>query len=174
MKRILLYTCYIFILLIGCKNSNLNYSSIVGEWQNKVISFPISSLIKAQSKQKEWKVKSPYKIIRHVDSTDCTICDLLLPQWNEFYEQLDSIPIFFFIHINQYKEISHRIKLENNNMNIYFDIKDSLNLLNKFPDDKRLQTFLVDSNNRIKIIGDPILNREIRKLYLKTIFHNSN
>ena len=44
-----------------------------------------------------------------------------------------------------------------------------MNKLNNFPDDLTLQTFLLDKNNRVKIVGNPIYNLKLKKLYLRTV-----
>ena len=169
-KLHLYYICWIIFIINSCKTThNQNYISIAEQWQKKKISFPHndqSNSIIYDSLNR----KNPYKIIRYVDSTNCLICNLLLPRWETFYEQLPSVvPIHFFIHAKGNKELLHQIKLENTHINIHFDKNDSINILNTFPDDKKLQTFLVDSNNQIIIIGDPILNPALQKLYFEAI-----
>ena len=37
--------------------------------------------------------------------------------------------------------------------------------MNKFNDDPMFQTFLLDQNNKILLIGNPIYNAEIKTLY---------
>ena len=48
---------------------------------------------------------------------------------------------------------------------IFYDIKNTFNDMNKFNDDPMFQTFLLDQNNKILLIGNPIYNAEIKTLY---------
>lgn len=49
------------------------------------------------------------------------------------------------------------------------DYNDELNSLNHFPSDERFQTFLLDKDNRVLAVGNPIHNPKIKELYLKII-----
>lgn len=49
------------------------------------------------------------------------------------------------------------------------DQSDSLNQLNHFPKDIRFQVFLLDKNNKVVVIGNPICNSNVKELYLKEI-----
>ena len=46
---------------------------------------------------------------------------------------------------------------------------DRLNKLNKFPADMTFQTFLLDKNNKVAALGNPVHNTAIKDLYLKQI-----
>lgn len=164
------YICWIISIMYGCKNlHNQQNIDITEQWQNKKIIFP-HTLQANDSIYDSLNKKTPYKIIRYIDSTDCLICNILLPHWERFYNQLNpTIPIHFFIHATKGKELVHRLKSENVHINIHFDKNDRLNTLNKFPKDEKFQAFLIDSNNQIIIIGDPIRNLAIQKLYIESI-----
>ena len=49
------------------------------------------------------------------------------------------------------------------------DENDSFNKLNHFPSDMTFQTFLLNRNNKVLAIGNPIHNPKIRELYVKII-----
>ena len=52
---------------------------------------------------------------------------------------------------------------------IYIDVADSLNRLNHFSSDERFQTLLLDKDNKVVAIGNPINNPKVKELYLKII-----
>ena len=52
---------------------------------------------------------------------------------------------------------------------ICFDEMDDFNKLNRFPSDMTFQTFLLDKENRVIDIGNPVHNLNIWKLYMNTI-----
>ena len=49
------------------------------------------------------------------------------------------------------------------------DVDNRFNKLNNFPADMTFQTFLLDKNNKVVAIGNPIHNLKVRELYLKII-----
>ena len=49
------------------------------------------------------------------------------------------------------------------------DENDSFNKLNHFPSDMTFQTFLLNWNNKVLAIGNPIHNPKIRELYIRII-----
>ena len=48
---------------------------------------------------------------------------------------------------------------------IYYDKNNVFESTNKIPQDTRLRTFLINSENKIRIIGNPLFNKAIAKLY---------
>ena len=52
---------------------------------------------------------------------------------------------------------------------ICLDMADSLNTLNHFPSNMAFQTFLLDKDNKVLAIGNPVLNPAVKELYLKII-----
>lgn len=121
--------------------------------------------------------KSNYKIVVYVDSLGCTGCRLQLKKWKEFISTLDSmtnssVSVMFVFQSKNISEIEDLLLQNNFLMPIYVDIEDKMNNLNRFPKDPRFQTFLIDKNNRIKVIGNPISNLNINKLYIDVISSN--
>ena len=49
------------------------------------------------------------------------------------------------------------------------DLQDSLNVLNRFPSQQEFQTFLLDKDNKVVAIGNPIHNPKVKELYLNII-----
>ena len=117
-----------------------------------------------------------YKIVSYVDSSDCLSCKARLYAWNAFREDLKnrslpSVPLFmFFCPKNQDKDELNRLIRENNfECFSYLDFSDSLNKLNHFPSDINYQTFLLDKDNKVLAIGNPVLNPKVKDLYLRII-----
>lgn len=77
---------------------------------------------------------------------------------------------FFFFFTPKKKKKINRILLENRfNYPICVDEHDSINILNHFPSNANFQTFLLNQNNKVLAIGNPVHNLKIRELYLKII-----
>lgn len=156
---------FLFVLGISCqKNSRYEATQIIKEWQNKVINFTeeAQSYLISDS--------SSYKILVYVDSSGCSSCKLQLNKWKEFIDEIKPKPNFLFcIHSKDEKEINFIRRRYQFFFPIYQDINDTLNKLNHFPKDERFHTFLLDSNNRVRVIGNPVHNPKIKELYLKVI-----
>ncbi|WP_274972847.1 hypothetical protein [Bacteroides fluxus] len=48
---------------------------------------------------------------------------------------------------------------------VYIDETDSFNLLNNFPNKDEFQTFLINSENKVVAIGNPVHNSQARCLF---------
>ena len=52
---------------------------------------------------------------------------------------------------------------------VCFDEGDELNRLNCFPAEMAFQTFLLDADNRVVALGNPVHNPEVKSLYLRLL-----
>lgn len=61
--------------------------------------------------------------------------------------------------------------LENSYFNhpVCIDEDDAFNRLNHFPSDMSFQTFLLDKDNKVVVIGNPIHNLKLGELYMQII-----
>lgn len=170
---------YLIIAVLGvfsCKSPhNKEIYNILKEWDQKQILFPKEPKFYLIEKDTNYTIPySQYKILIYVDSIGCISCKLQLDKWKNFIKVTDSItnkkvPFIFFFHPLSQKEITYILKKENFKYPISIDIKDSLNKLNHFPKEMMFQTFLLDKNNKVIAIGNPIHNLKVKELYLKII-----
>jgi hypothetical protein len=79
------------------------------------------------------------------------------------------ILFLFFFHPKDYQEVRHLLKVESFDIPVCIDTEDRLNSLNHFPSDMTFQTFLLDRENKVVVIGNPIHNLAVKELYLKRI-----
>lgn len=80
-----------------------------------------------------------------------------------------NVPFVFFFQTKDVSELRYILRRDNFSHPVCIDTEDSFNKLNRFPDVMTFQTFLVDSGNRVKVIGNPIHNLSVKDLYLKEI-----
>lgn len=174
-RHVLLILC--FFLLLACQDKRAKeIERLVTEWQGKEIRFPeglvftrfISDTVNLTIPE------APYKVLVYVDSVGCTSCKLQLPRWKEFIATMDSlsggnVPFLFIFQSNDTKEIRYLLKRDNFDKPISLDLSDRLNRLNHFPIDSRFQTFLLDRNNRVVLIGNPVHNPQIKELYINKV-----
>ena len=165
MKR-LLYILFLLFLLAACReNKKEQFARLVQEWQGKEIVFPQDMVFtRFVTEQVEYRIPdAEYKVLIYVDSTGCTSCKLQLPKWKELIAHVDSatnsnIPFIFVFQSKDDKELRYILKRDNFNRPVCIDRDSQLDKLNKFPQDITFQTFLLDRDNKVKVIGNPVHN----------------
>lgn len=169
--------CILVFCCFCCKNSEEhNIAALIEQWNGKEIIFPTASTFSKLGSEVSEKGdrNAEFKILTYVDSIGCTSCKLQLSKWKMLIGELDSITnsklkVLFFMNPKDREEIDYILKRDNFNHPVCIDEADSLNKLNHFPADMRFQTFLLDKNNKVLAIGNPIHNPKVKELYMKII-----
>ena len=164
-------------MLASCQESNKEAMlRLVNEWNGREIKFPSRSVFTVQGKD---TVDFPfmdadYKVVTYVDSAGCTSCKLQLNRWKELVVEVDSltdgaVPFLFYFQTKDLKELRYLTRREGFTYPVCFDEKDELDGLNRFPDEMMFQTFLLDKDNKVVAIGNPVLSPKVKELYLKVM-----
>lgn len=183
MKRTVIIIGYILLVIIAAtlssckeKNQKKEIIKIITEWQNKKIIFPDNMIFTYYGQDTiEYKIpQSEYKILLYVDSIGCTSCKLQLHKWAEFIKEIDSltqgqVPVLFYFHPKEKRELTYLLKRDNITMPVCFDIDDQLNSINKFSTRSDFQCFLLDRDDKVVGIGNPISNPKVKEMYLEQI-----
>lgn len=174
MKKLILL---LFILSCSCKQGeNERVSNLVREWSGKEILFPddleftslgnkVPSLL-----QGDWD----YAIVSYVDSLGCLNCKLQLDTWSDFIRKKDTlsqkkVELLFFMHPLNRKELLSLLREHGFAYPVCIDTNDVFNRLNHFPTDVAFQTFLLNRDNKVVAIGNPIHNPNVKELYTSII-----
>ena len=154
---------------------------MVKEWTGKEIKFPERSVFTVQGKDTvDFTYQdADYKVLVYVDSVGCTSCKLQLDRWkkviNEMTEETGKdIPFLFFFHPKDMKELRYLTRRDSFTYPVCFDEDDDLIDLNRFPSDMTFQTFLLDKDNKVVSVGNPVHNPKVKELYLKHIMGSRN
>lgn len=175
-KRVL-FVFFCLPFLFSCKHVNTKeFVNVVAAWEGKTIVYP-NNMVFTLWGQDTLDYSMPhidYTIVSYVDSVGCMSCKLQLLKWKSFISEMTStcqnrVPVILFFHPKNIEEIICRLKLDKYNYPICIDEKDSLNKLNHFPSDMSFQTFLLDKDNKVLAIGNPVHNPKVKELYLKII-----
>ena len=175
MKYLTLIMCV--WMLASCEESREEAMlRLVNEWNGKEIKFPVHSVFTIQGKDTvDFEFcNANYKVITYIDSVGCTSCKLQLPRWKKLVGEVDSItngsvPFLFYFHPKDMKELRYLTRRDDFEYPVCFDEKDELNRLNRFPSDMTFQTFLLDKDNKVVAMGNPVLNPKIKDLYIDVI-----
>jgi hypothetical protein len=112
--------------------------------------------------------KKSLKIVSMI-KLDCGVCIESINGWKEYLKDQDVT--FMLIISGSDFEFFKAIKLneEQNLKNIFYDNNNIFELTNKIPVETRFRTFLIDEDNTILLIGNPLSNKNIDNLYKKEI-----
>ena len=173
--EIILWVCAL-LSSVSCKESNRDHIvALIHEWEGKEVLFPANLVFTIQGKDTvDYFKRNTCKIVTYVDSIGCTSCKLRLPAWKEFIDVVDSlcqdsVQFLFFFYPQKKAEIYRTLRIERFDYPVCIDEDDSLNKLNKFPSDMAFQTFLLNKNNGVVAIGNPVHNPKVRELYLNIL-----
>ena len=164
-------------MLASCQESREEAMlRLVNEWNGKEIKFPARSVFTIQGKDTvDWEFSNAdYKVVTYIDSVGCTSCKLQLPQWKKLVAEVDSltngrVPFLFYFHPKDRKELRYLTRRDDFTYPVCFDERDELNRLNQFPTDMTFQTFLLDKDNKVVAMGNPVHNPKVKELYLGLI-----
>ena len=176
MKK-LLYISLLLSLLTACKENNKEkFALLVQEWQGKEIVFPQDmAFTRFVTEPVDYRIPdAEYKVLVYVDSVGCTSCKLQLLKWKELIAHVDSatngnVPFIFIFQSKDDRELRYILKRDNFDRPVCIDRNNRFDELNQFPQDITFQTFLLDKDNKVKVIGNPVHNLAVRDLYLKQI-----
>ena len=172
-----LYILLLLSLLTACKENNKEkFALLVQEWQGKEIVFPQNmAFTRFVTEPVDYRIPdAEYKVLVYVDSVGCTSCKLQLPKWKELIAHVDSatngnVPFIFVFQSKDDRELRYILKRDNFDRPVCIDRNNRFDELNQFPQDITFQTFLLDKDNKVKVIGNPVHNLAVRDLYLKQI-----
>ena len=162
------------LLMASCSESDKErLSKLVNEWEGKEILFPTHSIFTIQGKDTvdfEYG-NADYKVITYIDSVGCTSCKLQLHRWKDLVAEVDSltngsVPFLFYFHPKDIRELRYLTRRDAFTYPVCFDEKDDFNRLNHFPSEMMFQTFLLDKENRVIALGNPVQNPKVKELYL--------
>ena len=151
---------------------------MVKDWEGKEIAFPDDCTfmdINGDECQSP-SLKAPFKIVYYVDSLGCMSCKLKLEGWKRFIHEVDSlsggkVSNFFYFPPKEkdLKELGILMKSNAFDYPVCIDRSDRFNASNRFPENDSFHVFLLDDKNKVRVIGNPVLNPTLKELYLQVI-----
>ena len=119
-----------------------------------------------------------YKVFTYIRQSECISCNLRLNEWKEYIKEIKryypNVGFVFYYPIKSKKNIIYFLESENFNYPVCIDPENHLKILETFPHDIRFQTFLLDKDNKIIAIGNPIINSSINDLFVSIIKSDLN
>lgn len=170
-----LFMLLIAMVVLSCCGTNNETGQLYSEWMTKKIVLPNHYIVLERNNvSMNSKCQASFTIVNYIDSSGCTKCKSRLPMWKNFIDELfyktDSLSrVLLFIHPKQLDDVRNLVMETHFPYPVCIDLADSLNKLNHFPADERFHCFLLDEDNRVILIGNPVQNPKIKELYIRTI-----
>ena len=168
----------LLVALVSCRPNEQRSEAqkIVKEWMGKTIRMPDNVKCKVMGRDTLCPdlFEKPYKIVVYIDSAGCTSCKLRMPDWKKIIHEADSIApgkigfLFFFNPQNE-EELDFFMKRDRFDYPVFMDTGNTIDRLNHFPRDMKFQSFLLDKNNTVLVIGNPSMNPLVWELYKQQI-----
>lgn len=178
MKNLIyIFSCALLLLFHSCRPSKPErMERLLNQWHGKEIQFPKDAKFTVYGEDTvEMEIPSEnYKIVHYLDSTGCTTCKMNLGRWKTFIGYMDSVSqgsvsCFIYIHAKRKRDVKIALKEECFDYPVCLDTNDELNRLNGFPLNPVFQTMLLDKDNKVVAMGDPVKNPKVKELYLNVI-----
>ena len=108
-----------------------------------------------------------------MDSAGCSPCKMELAAWSLRQQELNKekldIPLVFIIYNKDYSKLEESLKNNYFDHPVFYDRNNITDSLNNFPKKERYKTFLLDSENKVILVGSPANNDKLWELYLRQI-----
>ena len=162
-----------FLILCSCTESRKKqYTDLLQEWMDREIQIPDNPVFTVLARDTvDFPMQEDYKILTYVDSVGCLSCKLQLDRWKELMEDggFSGVDFLFFFSPEKMRDIVGTLRAEGFTHPVCIDRDNRLNRLNHFPADPTFQTLLLDKDNRVLAVGNPVHNPKVKELYLKII-----
>lgn len=159
------------VIVSSCVDSEKVESKLlINEWSGKHIVLPHLS--------NRFSYNEKSKIVTRING-NCSQCIFKLKLWSDFLDEVESkacncdIQYYFYISgadTSAFHAINESII--HFNYPVIFDTRNTFLRENNFPKNSLFHTFLLDSTNRVILVGTPIMNSELQKLYINEIIKN--
>jgi len=168
---------FVILIFATCNNSTKETTDKVSQWMGDTLSLP--KITKVLYNDSLLNCNFPLNEKANLKITtllwgDCHACMEDLKKWDEFFQYSSSkkkIEMFFYLYTSNLHFFRENLYIQN----IYkypliidqdFNYIDKNNIPLK---DKTYQTFLLDSNNKVILVGNPINNEKLKELYMQEI-----
>lgn len=165
----------IFLVLItSCRNHNIiDYYKESKSFMHKQLLIPDTlDVYKSGINIKVDIFNTPYKIATYING-ECSSCLKKLILWDDFIKtnclNNRNVSVLFFINARDYDQIQFIIENANFNYPVIYDPDNIFYFYNSLSNNTHFQTFLVDSNNFVLAIGNPVISKSVANNYLKII-----
>lgn len=171
MKNKVLIFIVLLYFIYSCNNRNKKIegelSQIIGKKIELIDTLSNYSIDKGLYKE---VIPHQMKIISYIDGS-CGSCLYSLANWKELIMSREFKNVSFRLYVKTYNlnQLSLILKEIDFHYSIVVDFQNRFYQKNNIQDEINYQTFLVDKENKILLVGNPLFSNEIKKMYLDVI-----
>lgn len=169
----------ILFLFVACSDRGQQIAKEIKTLQSKAIKMPSHVLVMQQSKviNKVDDNDKTLKLIVYTDSVGCTSCAInQINLWSSFIDYADQFKHqlkFYFLFSPVKKDLNSIKSAIACSMFDYPIVLDTLREFEKLnthlPTNRSLHTFLLDENNNVILVGNPMHNKRIEEMFYKIV-----
>ena len=171
--KFLVYITLIY-LAAACTSHNTGCQEAVAEWIGREIVIPdhLPTYIHSQ-RLHNMRSDADFRIICYINSNGCTACRMKLGAWaqliNDFNTGDADVDFLMVLNTNKHNDIQYLLRRDNFLLPVVIDSADIFNTSNSLSSDESYHTFLLDADNRVVALGNPVLNPKVKDLYARII-----
>lgn len=113
------------------------------------------------------------KILIYIDSLGCSPCKMELAAWSLRLEEIDTMfprpVLLFMIDTPNMREVDMGLRAQGFAYPVFYDVEHCMALLNPALKESRFNTFLLNRENKVVLIGSPANNDKLWDLYKQQI-----
>lgn len=166
----------LYAMLVSCSNKPRT-QEMVTKWRGKALTLPNDSLKEESLQHKINPLSKKIKILTIIN-VSCGSCINELNDWLGFMSATDTSKVGFIFLFHSIDNLTTFDEINQSFIHFqypyFFDREMSIVKKNNLPNEKQYQTFLLDSTNRIVLIGNPNYQKELSRLYQSEIHRLSN
>lgn len=178
MRNIAMLLLFELLLLQSCNLLNSEKREIKKEilsWTGKQIYFPKDLKFKLNNVDTicPQLYRTEFKILVYVDSTGCTPCKLNIFNWKELIMEVNevnkNVSFLFYINAADYKIVEQTLLMNRFDYPVIIDKENKINKMNHFSSNSMFHIFLLDRDDKVLLLGNPIGNQRLKKLYIEQL-----
>ncbi|WP_037315965.1 hypothetical protein [Salegentibacter sp. Hel_I_6] len=170
-----LFILFLSGFLTFCNSKERPATEMVNNWKAKRLELPLDSIIFNAQGVLTKPHEKDLKILSLING-GCGSCIEDLAKWKTFMGNIDTSKVgFIFLVYSEDGTVSKQEFKNKDSLYInlkypyYDDLSYTLFLKNNFPSKKLFQTFLINQENEVQVIGNPLMSSEISNLYKTAI-----
>jgi len=167
-------------LLLGCKTTDKDDPTqqareLVSRWQGQQIQMveTLPCRILGRDTLAGDLFRRPCKILVYVDSAGCTSCRMQPQEWGALFGEMqpvqDRVSVLFVFETPQREELDLMFLRYGLRYPYFQDRDEQFRKANDFPEDMTSQVFLLERDNKVVLVGNPVGNKALWRLYRNQI-----
>ena len=114
------------------------------------------------------------KIVVYIDG-ECFTCAEDFLEWKNIVKDFENenIEILFYLHVSDFEILKPYLKKWNFSYPIIWDRYNQFFISNKLSNDRLFQVMLLDNNEKVKFVGNPLCHEGIKEFYYKYLGVNN-